>query len=38
MFFFDEFKERFVDANAVRFHEITEEATREVQKLGMEPI
>lgn len=30
--FFNEFKDRFVKANADRFNEITEEATREVQK------
>ncbi len=30
--FFDEYKKRFINANADRFNEITEEATREVQK------
>lgn len=30
--FFDEYKNRFIKANADRFNEITEEATREVQK------
>jgi len=30
--YFDEFKDRFIKANADRYNEITEEATREVQK------
>lgn len=30
--YFDEYKKRFIEANSDRFNEITEEATREVQK------